>query len=251
MGIFNFFKEKKPDYGNAIWEFLPVFLLDIYFKKISNNSLKLEMNGKKTSEIKLFDDIIEDVLNPDKHSATGTIKPYVSNETIKSFNIKTENQITHLKELMKDCLLNLTLNDFKYCYQKNDLEPVLDLITQVSNKHNLWKEHYSNLEYGKTENEEKKVEESNEKLIEQLIPDWFDGTLYDEGDTIMIKEKVFSLSAIELSIYDLLMGCFAATKAPEAQSNPNYLDMIKYQKNCIEWFKVENPELYKSLIVNN
>ena len=138
------FKNKKPDYGNVIWKFLPVILLDIYFKKISNKSLKLDMNGKKISEIKLFNDIIEDVLNPNKHSGSGIIKPYISNDTIKRFNIKTEEHMTHLKEIMKDCLLNLILNDFKYCYQKNDLETVFDLINQVSEKHNLWKEHYSN-----------------------------------------------------------------------------------------------------------
>ena len=33
---------------------------------------------------------------------------------------------------------------FKNKKPENDLETVFDLINQVSEKHNLWKEHYSN-----------------------------------------------------------------------------------------------------------
>ena len=38
------------------------------------------------------------------------------------------------------------------------------------------------------------------KSSDNKAPDWFDGTLYDEGDTIEYKGKEFKLSALELSI---------------------------------------------------
>ena len=79
------------------------------------------------------------------------------------------------------------------------------------------------------------------------LPAWFDGTLYDEGDTIEYKGKEFKLSALELSIYDLLMGSYAMTESPASQFNPNYASFMINQKNCIEWFRVENPELFEAL----
>ena len=55
------------------------------------------------------------------------------------------------------------------------------------------------------------------------------------------------LSALELSIYDLLMGSYAMTESPASQFNPNYASFMINQKNCIEWFRVENPELFEAL----
>ena len=78
-------------------------------------------------------------------------------------------------------------------------------------------------------------------------PDWFTGTLYEKGDTIEHKGREFKLSALELSIYDLLMGSYAMTESPASQFNPNYASFMINQKNCIEWFRVENPKLFEAL----
>ena len=79
------------------------------------------------------------------------------------------------------------------------------------------------------------------------LPVWFDGKVYEKGDTVEYKGKEFKLSALELSIYDLLMGSYAMTESPASQFNPNYASFMINQKNCIEWFRVENPELFEAL----
>lgn len=95
-----------------------------------------------------------------------------------------------------------------------------------------------------------KVKRKRKKTVKakkDKAPDWFNGTLYEKGDTIEYKGKEFKLSALELSIYDLLMGSYAMTESPASQSNPNYTSFMINQKNCIEWLRVENPELFEAL----
>ncbi len=40
------------------------------------------------------------------------------------------------------------------------------------------------------------------------LPDWFDGTVYDKGDTVRntFSGEEFELTAEELSMYDFIMG---------------------------------------------
>ena len=46
------------------------------------------------------------------------------------------------------------------------------------------------------------------KKINSTLPDWFDGTIYDEGDTITnpFSGESYDLDAAETSMYDLIMG---------------------------------------------
>jgi hypothetical protein len=46
------------------------------------------------------------------------------------------------------------------------------------------------------------------KKKNSTLPDWFDGTIYDEGDTVTnpFSGESYELNAGELSMYDLIMG---------------------------------------------
>ena len=88
------------------------------------------------------------------------------------------------------------------------------------------------------------------KLTENKAPDWFikgNVPLYKKGDTIKYKNKELKLSALELSIFDLLTGAMMMIVSPASQLNPNYAIILDNYRNCIEWFRVENPELFDRL----
>jgi len=81
--------------------------------------------------------------------------------------------------------------------------------------------------------------------LEQKLPKWFDGTIYDAGDTIVnpFSGEEYKLNNIELSIYDLLMGI-------------NYIgdhrgwddEMIDIHTKCLDWFRKNNPKAYMVLL---
>ena len=72
---------------------------------------------------------------------------------------------------------------------------------------------------------------------EQLMPKWFDGTVYESGDVVSnpFTGDTAELTAKELSMYDLIMG---------AQVTGNYDIMQK----GLTWFRRENPSAYMTLL---
>ena len=82
---------------------------------------------------------------------------------------------------------------------------------------------------------------------EIIVPNWFDGTLYENGDSIKFNNDSFMFSALELSIYDLLMGTYKITLSPDPKSHPQYDSLALYQKNCLEWFREANPRFHKEI----
>jgi hypothetical protein len=72
---------------------------------------------------------------------------------------------------------------------------------------------------------------------EQLMPKWFDGTVYESGDVVSnpFTGDTAELTAKELSMYDLIMG---------AQVTGNYDIMQK----GLSWFRRENPSAYMTLL---
>ena len=69
------------------------------------------------------------------------------------------------------------------------------------------------------------------------LPDWFDGTVYDEGAVVSnpFNGDSIELNNKELSMYDLIMG---------AQITMNYGIMRK----GLDWFMEANPEAYMVLL---
>ncbi len=79
-------------------------------------------------------------------------------------------------------------------------------------------------------------------------PDWFEGEIYTEGSLV---ENPFSgecceLSAVEVSIYDFIMGAnlFAEAYTAGPVREKIYSDMRK----GLDWFRQHNPEAYMILL---
>ncbi len=77
------------------------------------------------------------------------------------------------------------------------------------------------------------------------LPKWFDGTVYDAGDTVTnpFSGQDYKLNAEELSMYDLIMGL-------------NYIgdhrgwddEMIVTHRKALGWFSEKNIEAYMALL---
>ena len=86
------------------------------------------------------------------------------------------------------------------------------------------------------------------KVKEQKLPKWFKGELYEEGTIVTnpYSGEKYELNAMELSMYDLIMG---ATILVET-SNPWRGDskIITDLRKGLDWFRVNNAEAYMVLL---
>jgi len=69
------------------------------------------------------------------------------------------------------------------------------------------------------------------------LPNWFTGQVYESGGTVsnFFTGESIELSAEELSMYDLIMGC---------QVTRHY----KIMQKGLDWFRRANPEAYMVLL---
>jgi hypothetical protein len=84
---------------------------------------------------------------------------------------------------------------------------------------------------------------------EQKLPDWFDGTIYDEGATVRnpFSGEEFELNSRELSMYDLVKG-IEITIVTMFVSGDAYSKLIKIQRKGLDWFRHNAPEAYMALL---
>lgn len=83
-----------------------------------------------------------------------------------------------------------------------------------------------------------------QKDPDNILPNWFDGKIYDEGKEVVSRNsgKSILLDKYELTMYDLIMGI-------------NYMgdhrgwknEMIELVEKGQNWFKEKNPEAHKIL----
>ena len=83
-------------------------------------------------------------------------------------------------------------------------------------------------------------------IKEQKLPKWFDGVLYEEGDTVTnpYSGEEIELTAEELSMYDFCMG---ATFVYE-MGGLGEMDVVKDLRKGLDWFRKNNPEAYMVLL---
>jgi len=79
------------------------------------------------------------------------------------------------------------------------------------------------------------------------LPDWFTGTVYDEGDEVTnpFSGETTILTANELSMLDLVKGAEMCI-AMAIPSNEDELSKIIIKGT--KWFKETNPEAYRILL---
>ena len=76
------------------------------------------------------------------------------------------------------------------------------------------------------------------------LPKWFDGTVYEKGDTVTnpFSGESYELNNLELSMYDFIMGC--------AMLPSTTLDdkIIKNWQDGLSWFRIHNSKAYMVLL---
>ena len=76
------------------------------------------------------------------------------------------------------------------------------------------------------------------------LPKWFNGTIYDKGDTVTnpFSGDTYKLTNLELSMYDFVMGC--------AMMPSNLLSdkIIKNWQDGLSWFRKHNSKAYMVLL---
>jgi hypothetical protein len=85
------------------------------------------------------------------------------------------------------------------------------------------------------------------KTKEQKIPKWFQGTIYDQGEEVTnsFSGERYTLNALELSIYDYIMGSnYIFEVAPKTVTQKQ---IGEFQK-ALTWFRVNNTEAYMVLL---
>ena len=85
------------------------------------------------------------------------------------------------------------------------------------------------------------------KTNEQKVPKWFQGMIYDKGEEVTnsFSGECYTLNALELSIYDYIMGSnYIFEVAPKTVTKKQ---VTEFQK-ALTWFRVNNTEAYMVLL---
>jgi hypothetical protein len=79
------------------------------------------------------------------------------------------------------------------------------------------------------------------------LPKWFNGTLYSQGETVSnpFTGESIELTAVELSMYDFIMGCNILFARGSNRVND---DMIRDFDRALTWFRINNPQAYMVLL---
>ena len=76
------------------------------------------------------------------------------------------------------------------------------------------------------------------------LPKWFNGTIYDKGETVTnpFSGDTYELNNLELSMYDFVVGC--------AMLPSNVLSdkIIKNWQDGLSWFRTHNAKAYMVLL---
>ena len=84
------------------------------------------------------------------------------------------------------------------------------------------------------------------------LPKWFDGTVYEKGDTVTnpFSGETYELNNLELSMYDFVMGA-QMTFAVHQEKQPNIPiseKLIKDFEKGLDWFRKTNAKAYMVLL---
>ena len=92
------------------------------------------------------------------------------------------------------------------------------------------------------------------KKKKQVIPKWFNGTIYKRGTTVQnpYSGEVYKLNALELSIYDFVVGANQVLEAVfeinNKEPNKTTKDLIRDLHRGLDWFKEHNAKAYMVLL---
>ena len=81
------------------------------------------------------------------------------------------------------------------------------------------------------------------KEKEQKLPKWFNGELYKKGAWVQnrFSGEEYKLNAIELSMYDFVMGSVIMSEMGDT-------DVVKNLRKGLDWFRTHNSRAYMVLL---
>lgn len=93
----------------------------------------------------------------------------------------------------------------------------------------------------------------------QQIPDWFNGSIGDEKETVSnpFTGESIELSPLEVAIYDLCMGANMVAERLDVKFqqtlkredlNPKAVPFWETVRNCTSWFREHNAKAYMVLL---
>jgi hypothetical protein len=82
-------------------------------------------------------------------------------------------------------------------------------------------------------------------LQQKPLPKWFDGQIYDKGETVSnpYTGESIDLTAEELSMYDFIKGAEFVMSGMSANTK-----LISEMRRGLDWFRRANPEAYMILL---
>ena len=92
------------------------------------------------------------------------------------------------------------------------------------------------------------------KKKKQIIPKWFNGTIYKKGTTVQnpFSGEKYKLNALELSVYDFVVGANQVLEAifeiNNGEPNKKTKDLIRDLHKGLDWFKEHNAKAYMVLL---
>jgi len=86
----------------------------------------------------------------------------------------------------------------------------------------------------------------NKEKIEQPVPKWFNGVIYDKGDIVAnrFSGEEIELNNVELSMYDFVMGASITVEMGMFNTSNHVKDL----RAGLEWFMKYNAEAYMVLL---
>lgn len=89
----------------------------------------------------------------------------------------------------------------------------------------------------------------NQKTKKQELPKWFDGEVYEIGDEVRnpFSGERYTLTAKELSMYDLIMGCQLIIEM-EGGLVTNNTEIQNDMRKGLDWFRSANAKAYMVLL---
>jgi hypothetical protein len=96
------------------------------------------------------------------------------------------------------------------------------------------------------------MSEDNQKVSSttQEVPKWFTGQVYTEGEEVrnQFSGETYYLNAVELSIYDMIMGGQFMMEMMGGPFDPRTAQVQDDMAKGLSWFRQHNAEAYMVLL---
>ena len=89
------------------------------------------------------------------------------------------------------------------------------------------------------------------KTTKQKLPLWFNGELYEEGETVQnrFSGEEYELNNVELSMYDFIMGStIMCEMGVDAWGFAPDKELVKNLRKGLDWFRTHNSRAYMVLL---